>query len=120
MQVHNLVDVDTHLPHARGLEAAGRVRDVGVTHYVVDSHHDLERLREDGRVDLVQCNYSLAVRDAERRLLPLAAERRIATVINRPFESGGMFERVARVPLLPAASALGCHSWAALFLKYVI
>jgi aryl-alcohol dehydrogenase-like predicted oxidoreductase len=92
----------------------------GLTHYTVDAHADLERLLRRPEIDFVQFNYSLAVRDAERRLLPAAAERGVATLINRPFESGTIFQRTATRPLPPIAGALGSESWAQLFLKYVI
>lgn len=120
MQVHNLVDVETHLATLREWKDAGRIRYIGVTHYTVDSHKELERLLRRPEIDFVQCNYSLAVRDAERRLLPAAAEHGVATLINRPFESGGMFTTIARRPLPALAGALGCQTWAQLFLKYVL
>ena len=120
MQVHNLVDVEAHLETLAAWKAEGRVRYVGVTHYTVESHAQLEPFLRRGDIDFVQFNYSLAVRDAERRLLPLAAECGVATLINRPFENGNVFARAARRPLPPAAAELQCASWAQLFLKYVI
>lgn len=120
MQVHNLLDVEAHLETLAGWKAAGTVRYVGVTHYTVASHRLLEPFLRRGDVDFVQFNYSLGVRAAEERLLPLAAEYGVATLINRPFESGGAFRRVARRPLPAVARDLGCTTWAGLFLKYVI
>ena len=120
MQVHNLVDVDVHLETLAEWKAAGRVRYVGVTHYTVAAHAQLEPFLRRGDIDFVQFNYSLAVRDAERRLLPMAAEHRVATLINRPFESGGMFSRARGKPLPAVAAELQCTSWAQLFLKYVV
>jgi aryl-alcohol dehydrogenase-like predicted oxidoreductase len=120
MQVHNLVDVEAHLDTLAEWKAAGRVRYVGVTHYTVESHRQLEPFLGRGLIDFVQCNYSLAVRDAEARLLPLAAEHGVATVINRPFESGAAFTISAGRPLPPVARELGCETWAQAFLKYVI
>jgi diketogulonate reductase-like aldo/keto reductase len=120
MQVHNLVDVDTHLTTLRRWKEEGRIRYIGITHYTVDAHRDLEQLLRRSEIDFVQFNYSLAVRDAERRLLPMAAEHGVATLINRPFESGAVFQRAAQKPLPDIAKSLGCESWAQLFLKYVI
>ena len=120
MQVHNLVDVEIHLATLRRWKEEGKIRYIGITHYTVDAHRDLERLLRRQEIDFVQFNYSLAVRDAERRLLPAAAEYGVATLVNRPFESGAMFSRTAPGPLPPIAGTLGCTSWAELFLKYVI
>jgi diketogulonate reductase-like aldo/keto reductase len=120
MQVHNLVDVETHLETLTRWKREGRVRYVGVTHYTVESHASLERFLRRGGIDFVQFNYSLAVRDAERRLLPMAAEYGVATLINRPFENGGIFHDADRKPLPRIAVDLQCRSWAQLFVKYVI
>lgn len=120
MQVHNLVDAETHLDTLTGWKAEGRIRYVGVTHYTVESHALLEPFLRRGDIDFVQCNYSLAVRDAERRLLPLAAEHGVATLINRPFENGQIFDRARAKPLPAMAADLECESWSQLFLKYVI
>jgi diketogulonate reductase-like aldo/keto reductase len=120
MQVHNLLDVETHLRTLRQWKGEGRVRYIGVTHYTVESHRDLELFLARDEVDFIQVNYSLAVRDAERRLLPMAADHGVATLINRPFENGRSFSRIAGTPLPPIASALDCGTWAELFVKYVI
>jgi diketogulonate reductase-like aldo/keto reductase len=120
MQVHNLVDVETHLRVLTDWKAAGRVRYVGVTHYTVESHAQLERFLDRREIDFVQCNYSLAVRAAETRLLPMAEAHGVATIINRPFENGDIFRSAARKRLPDCASALGCTNWAQLFLKYIV
>jgi len=120
MQVHNLVDVEAHLETLAEWKAAGRVRYVGVTHYTVESHRQLEPFLGRGIIDFVQCNYSLAVRDAESRLLPLAAEHGVATLINRPFESGAAFKASSERALPQVARELGCKTWSQAFLKYVI
>ena len=120
MQVHNLVDVEAHLDTLAEWKAQGRVRYVGVTHYTVHAHTQLEPFLRRGDIDFVQFNYSLAVRNAEKRLLPMAAEHAVATLINRPFENGEMFNDAKRKPLPAIASELGCESWAQLFVKYVI
>jgi aryl-alcohol dehydrogenase-like predicted oxidoreductase len=120
MQVHNLVDVEAHLDTLAEWKAAGRVRYVGVTHYTVEAHRQLEPFLDRGVIDFVQCNYSLAVRDAELRLLPLAADHGVATLINRPFESGAAFKASRERALPPIARELGCDTWAQAFLKFVI
>lgn len=120
MQVHNLVDVEEHLQTLVEWKAAGRVRYVGVTHYTVESHRQLEPFLSRGDIDFVQFNYSLAVRNAETRLLPMAAEHGVATLINRPFESGRMFAAARHAPLPAVAKELGCETWSQLFVKYVV
>lgn len=120
MQVHNLVDVEAHLETLQQWKREGKIRYIGVTHYTVESHRELEPFMRRGEIDFVQFNYSLAVRSAEERLLPIAAEHGVATLINRPFENGDVFNLAARKPLPALASELGCVSWAQLFLKYVI
>jgi diketogulonate reductase-like aldo/keto reductase len=120
MQVHNLIDVEAHLETLLEWKATGKVRYIGVTHYTVESHAKLEPFLRRGDIDFVQFNYSLAVRAAEERLLPLAASHGVATLINRPFENGSMFGNAARRPLPAFAADLQCQSWAQLFVKYVV
>jgi aryl-alcohol dehydrogenase-like predicted oxidoreductase len=120
MQVHNLVDYRTHLATLKIWKEQGKVRYVGVTHYTASAYDQLSRVLGSEDLDFVQLNYSLAERDAERRLLPLAAERRIGVLVNRPFAEGGLFRRVHGKPLPPWAAEIGCSSWAQLFLKFVI
>src|SRR5438270_6497386 len=120
IQIHNLLDWRTHLRTLREWKAAGRIRYLGVTHYTASAYDELERVLRAEPVDFVQLNYSLGERDAERRLLPLARERGIAVLVNRPFAEGGLFRRV-RDQALPAwAADLGCASWAQLFLKWIL
>lgn len=120
MQVHNLVDWRTQLATLREWKAQGRVRYIGVTHYTVSAYDDLERLMRDEDLDFVQLNYSIATREAERRLLPLAQDRRIAVLVNRPFEQGALFRQVRGKDLPPWAADLGCQSWGQFFLKYIV
>lgn len=120
MQVHNLVDAATHLATLREWKAAGRVRYVGVTHYHEGAHAELERALRSGGIDFVQLNYSLAERAADRRLLGLAADSRIAVIVNRPFAEGALFRRVAGKPLPGWAAEFGCASWAQFFLKWIL
>jgi aryl-alcohol dehydrogenase-like predicted oxidoreductase len=120
MQVHNLLDVDTHLATLAEWKRAARVRYVGITHYVASAFADLERLIARTPLDFVQLNYSLAEREAEARLLPAAADAGVAVIVNRPFEGNLLFSRVSGRPLPDFAAALGCRSWAQIFLKYVL
>jgi diketogulonate reductase-like aldo/keto reductase len=120
MQVHNLLDVATHLKTLRRWKEQGKVRYIGVTHYQVGAFDELARILRTEPVDFVQLNYSIQIRDAERSLLPLAAERRVAVIVNRPFEGGSLFQRTRGKPLPPWATELGCTSWSQYFLKYVI
>jgi len=119
IQVHNLLDLDTQLATLREWQAAGRVRYVGVTHYTVSGQADLERIVSRERLDFVQLNYSPLTRAAERRLLPLAAERGVAVLINRPFEDGGVFGRIRGKPLPAFAADLDATSWGQLILKFI-
>ena len=120
MQVHNLVDVATHLATLREWKTAGRVRYLGVTHYSASAHADLERVITSQEIDFVQANYSIAEPEADRRLLRAAAERRTAVIVNRPFAEGAMFRRVKGKPLPEWAAAIGCASWAQYFLKWIL
>jgi len=120
MQVHNLVDASIHLATLRDWKAAGRVRYVGITHYHEGAYPDLERAMRAGGVDFVQLNYSLAERTADRRLLGLAADARIAVIVNRPFAGAALFRRVAGRPLPGWAAEFGCESWAQFFLKWIL
>jgi diketogulonate reductase-like aldo/keto reductase len=120
MQVHNLVDWSTHLATLREWKQAGRIRYLGVTHYTSSAYGELERIMRAEPLDFVQLNYSLAEREAERRLLPLARERGIAVLVNRPFAEGALFARV-RGRAVPAwAAEIDCGSWSQLFLKWIL
>ena len=119
-QVHNLVDWQTHLRTLRDWKAAGRVRYLGVTHYTASAYGDLERIMRSERLDFVQLNYSLLEREAEDRLLPLAADRGIAVLANRPYAEGALFRRVRGRPLPPWAAEIDCTSWGQFFLKWIL
>ena len=120
MQVHNLVDYRNHLATLREWKRAGRVRYIGVTHYTASAHGELERVLRAEAVDFVQLNYSLEEREAEQRLLPLAQERGIAVIVNRPFAAGALLREARGKPLPGVARETGCSSWAALFLKWIV
>jgi diketogulonate reductase-like aldo/keto reductase len=120
MQIHNLLDWRTHLKTLREWKTAGRVRYIGVTHYTAGAYDELERVLRAEPLDFVQVNYSIGEREAERRILPLARERGVAVLVNRPFTEGGLFQRVRSTPLPAWAAELGCESWAQLFLKWIL
>lgn len=120
MQVHNLVDADTHLETLRRWKAEGRIRYIGITHYTSSAYLDLATYIRKGGIDFLQVNYSLAEREAEKRLLPLAQERGVAVLVNRPFGSGSLFRATRGKPVPSFAGELGCTSWAELFLKFVL
>lgn len=119
IQVHNLLDLETQLKTLRAWKEAGKVRYLGVTHYTVGAHADLIRVLTRARLDFVQFNYSPVTRDAEARLLPLAAERGVAVLVNRPFEDGALFRAVRGKPLPGWAAELGAASWGQLALKFI-
>jgi diketogulonate reductase-like aldo/keto reductase len=120
MQVHNLVDWKVHLATLRGWKGDGKVRYVGITHYTESAHDELEAVLRAEPVDFVQLNLSAADRAAEQRLLPLAADRGVAVVVNQPFGGGGLLRTLLQRPLPPWAAELGCASWAQLLLKFVL
>lgn len=119
IQVHNLLDLETQLATLRDWKAAGKVRYLGVTHYTVAGQAELERVLSRERLDFVQLNYSPVTRNAEQRLLPLAAERGVAVLINRPFEDGALFARVRDKPLPAFAAEVDAASWGQLILKFI-
>jgi aryl-alcohol dehydrogenase-like predicted oxidoreductase len=121
VQVHNLQDTATQLGLLRELKQQGRVRYIGITHYLDSAHERLLEVLRREPVDFVQFNYSIGERNAERELLPYCADKGIATLINRPFQRAALFERV-RGQALPdwAAVELDASSWAQLMLKFIL
>jgi aryl-alcohol dehydrogenase-like predicted oxidoreductase len=120
MQVHNLVDRESHLSTLREWKAQGRIAYIGVTHYTSSGYAQLEDVMRREPLDFVQFNYSVADREAEERLLPLAAERGLAVLINLPF-GGGKLLKSLRAKKLPAwAAEIGCTSWNQVLLKFVL
>jgi diketogulonate reductase-like aldo/keto reductase len=120
MQIHNLVDWRTHLETLRAWKREGRIQHLGITHYRDDAHDQLEAVIRAEAIDSVQLNYSIDNRAAEQRLLPLAADRGVAVLVNLPFGGGGLLTRQQRKPLPSWAGEIGCRSWAQLLLKYVV
>ncbi|RYD30971.1 MAG: aldo/keto reductase [Verrucomicrobiaceae bacterium] len=120
MQVHNLVDVKTHLDTLNAWKHEGIIRYLGVTHYHEGSHDALMKVMESESLDFLQINYSLAEREAEEKLLPMAKDRGVAVIVNRPFAGGNVFARLREKPLPDFAGEIGCTSWAQLMLKFII
>jgi diketogulonate reductase-like aldo/keto reductase len=120
LQVHNLVDLDTQLATARAWKEEGRVRYVGVTHYVESALPELGKVLEREKLDFLQINYSIAEREAEERVLPLAREKGVAVLINRPFARGDLFSRLRARPLPDWAAEFDCKSWAQFLLKWIL
>lgn len=120
MQVHNLLDLDAHLPVLREWKEEGRIRYLGVTHSRVDAFPELEKIIRTRDLDFVQLNFNMAVPDAQERLLPLAADHGVAVLVNRPYQGGRLFQRVGGRKLPPWAGELGCESWAQFFLKWIL
>ena len=119
MQVHNLLDWETHLPVLRAWKEQGRIRYLGITHYAPSSFPLLERLVTTEKLDFLQLPYSIASREAEKRLLPAAADAGVAVLVMRPFEEGALFSAVRGKALPTWAAEIGAASWAQIFLKFV-
>ena len=120
MQIHNLLDWRVHLATLREWKAQGRIRYIGITHYTSSAYRELEAVMRAEKFDFLQINYSLDEREAEQRILPLAAERGMAVLINRPLGGGGLLRRLSDKPLPPWAAEIGATSWAQLLLKFVL
>lgn len=120
MQIHSLRDWRTHSATLRDLKAQGKFRYIGITHSSVSAHDELESVMRAQKWDWVQLNYSIQTRAAEDRLLPLAADRGVAVMVNRAFEDGAIFQRVARNPLPDWSKDIDCESWGQFFLKFVL
>jgi aryl-alcohol dehydrogenase-like predicted oxidoreductase len=120
MQIHNLVDWRTHLKTLRAWKEQGRVRYIGITHYTTSAFGELEAILKAEPMDFVQLPYSLDVRDAERRIVPLARERGVGIIPNRPYGGGGMFGKVKGKPLPDWAGEIDAASYGQIFLKYLI
>ncbi len=121
MQIHNLVDWRTQLATLRRWKAEGRIRYLGITHYTPSAYAEVESvLRAERGIDFLQIDYALDDREAERRLLPLAAERGVAVIVNMPFGGGGLLRRLLAKPVPTWAAEIGCTSWAQVLLKFVL
>jgi diketogulonate reductase-like aldo/keto reductase len=120
MQVHNLQDWRTHLATLREWKAAGRIRYIGITTSRAAQYKEFEAVMRTEALDFVQLNYSAGEREAEDILLPLARERGMAVLVNRPFMRGDLFKRVRGKPLPAFAADYQCASWGQLFLTFAL
>jgi diketogulonate reductase-like aldo/keto reductase len=119
-QIHNLLNWRGHIKSLREWKGEGRVRYVGITTSHGRAHDELEAILRREPFDFVQFTYNLADRSVEQRLLPLAAERGIAVIANRPFDGGALLDRLQRRPLPPWAREIDCANWAQFCLKWII
>jgi diketogulonate reductase-like aldo/keto reductase len=120
MQIHNLLGWQGHLETLLDDKAAGRIRYVGVTTSHGRRHGDMEEVMAEQPIDFVQLTYNILDRRAERRLLPLAAERGLAVIANRPYRRGELFDHFARHPLPEWSAEFDCANWAQFFLKFIV
>jgi aryl-alcohol dehydrogenase-like predicted oxidoreductase len=120
MQIHNLLDWQTHLPVLREMKQAGAIRYLGVTHYAHTELPQIERMMRSEALDFVQVPYNVADRAVEARVLPAAADTGTAVLVMRPFDEGGLFRRVRGKALPGWAAELDCTSWAQVFLKFIL
>ncbi len=120
MQIHNLVSWERHLETLRRDKAEGRARYIGITTSHGRRHRELEEIMAREPLDFVQLSYNVLDREVERRLLPLAAERGIAVIVNRPFRRGALFERIGDAPLPGWAAEVDCENWAQILLKFIL
>lgn len=120
IQVHNLLDLETQLATLRAWKADGRIRYIGITHYVESSFPEVEKILRREKLDFLQINYSIAERAAEERILPLAREKGVAVLVNRPFARGNLFSQLRARPLPDWAAEFDCKSWAQFLLKWIL
>jgi len=120
MQVHNLIDWQTHLDTLQSWKEEGKVRYVGVTHYTLGAFDELASIIQSRDIDFVQLPYSIQTTRAENRLLPLAAENDVGVIVNRPFEGGSLFGKIEDASLPDWSASFDCESWAQFFLKYIL
>jgi len=120
MQIHNLVDWQTHLKTLYDWKQQGKIRYIGITHYTESAYPTIEQILKNNTIDFLQINYSLLSRKAEERLFPLAQEKKTSILINRPFEEGQLFSRAKGKELPPWASEFDCSSWGQFFLKFIL
>ena len=120
LQVHNLLAWEQQLPLLQAMKAAGQLRYVGITTSEGRRHREVEQIMRSQRIDFVQFSYNLLDREVEERLLPLARERGIAVLVNRPFREGALLRQLQRHRLPAWAGEIGCTSWAQFALKFVV
>ena len=120
MQIHNMLSWRSHLESLKEWKQQGRIRYIGITTSHGRRHKKLEQALLEEDFDFVQFTYNVVDREVEQRLLPVAKERGIAVIINRPFQRGRLFDLVSNKPLPDFAAEIDCHNWAQFFLKFVV
>jgi diketogulonate reductase-like aldo/keto reductase len=120
MQVHNLLAWEEHLKTLLAMKAAGEIRYVGITTSEGRRHRDFEQIMRAHKLDFIQVTYNVLDREIEARILPLARERGMAVIVNRPFREGDLTRKLARHPLPAWAAEIECASWAQLLLKFIV
>ncbi len=120
MQIHNLQDWKTHIKTLYDWKDRGLIRYTGITHYLDSAHNEMERIIKTEKLDFVQVNYSINNRNAEKSLLPLAEDKGVAVITNRPYAGGSLFRKVRDKGLPEWASEFDCNSWGQFFLKYLL
>jgi diketogulonate reductase-like aldo/keto reductase len=120
LQVHNLLAWQDHLPTLTAMKAGGSLRYVGITTSEGRRHREFGEIMREHPLDFVQLTYNVLDREAEARLLPLAQERRIAVIVNRPFQQGSLTRALAHQPLPGWAADIDCRSWAQVILKFIV
>ncbi|MDL5601482.1 aldo/keto reductase [Bacillus subtilis] len=120
MQIHNLLDWQTHLPTLREWKEQGRIRYIGITHYTPSAYDEVEAVLKAEPLDFLQINYALDDRGVEKRILPLCRERGVAVICNRPFGGGGLLTRLKGKPLPGWVSDVQVNSWPQLALKFLL
>ncbi len=120
LQVHNLLAWEEHLPALFDMKAGGRVRYVGITTSEGRRHDEVQKIMASRPIDFVQITYNVLDREVEKRILPLAQERGIAVIVNRPFREGALLRSVERHPLPNWAGEVGAANWAQFILKFIV
>ncbi len=120
MQIHNLVDWKTHIKTLRAWKEQGKINYIGITHYTESAFPAIEEILKSQTLDFLQINYSMISRKAEERLFPLAQEKKVAILVNQPFEEGTLFRMVKGSQIPSWAEEFDCHSWGQFFLKFIL
>jgi len=120
LQVHNLLDWEAHLPTLFAMKSAGQLRYVGITTSEGRRHGIVEQIMKSQPIDFIQITYNPVDREVEERILPLARDRHIAVIVNRPFREGALLQALARSKLPPWAAEVDCTTWAQLVLKFIV
>ncbi|MFZ1808251.1 MAG: aldo/keto reductase [Cyclobacteriaceae bacterium] len=120
MQIHNLVDWKTHYKTLREWKDEGKIKYIGITHYVNSAHDEIAEIIASTPMDFVQINYSLTARNLENKLLRLAEDKKVALMINQPFNGGSIFNLVRNKKMPEWATEFDCHTWPQFFLKYIL